>query len=79
MRYVDYILDSLAPPWLQDGNGCAWMTGLGEEKDFLKQRIIDSIALRFPTYAPADGAAANGGIAAPGLAPYVSKCARMGA
>jgi hypothetical protein len=60
MRYVDYILDSLAPPWLQDGNGCAWMTGLGEEKDFLKQRIIDSIALRFPTYAPADSLPEHG-------------------
>jgi hypothetical protein len=60
MSYAEYISQTLAPISLQGPNGTKWCTGLGEEKDALKQRVIDSIALRFPTYAPADSLLQHG-------------------
>lgn len=52
--FSDYQATNLAPGWLQDEAGEAWLRAFGAAKDELVARAKEAVKARFPTLAPAD-------------------------
>lgn len=60
IRWQDYQAE-LAPPWLRQGAGEAWLRGVGDAKDGLELRLRESVKARFPAEAPLDALTRIGG------------------
>ena len=58
--YATYQLQ-LAPPWLQDPNGTAWLQTFGQQKDAFVTLLLAGLKARFASSAPDDGLALLGG------------------
>jgi hypothetical protein len=59
VSYKDLQRD-LAPPWLQQRWGTAWLEAKGEEKDALIDLLVDAVLARFAKSAPEDALALIG-------------------
>lgn len=59
MSYAQYQVQ-VAPPWLQDQWGTAWLSGHGATKDDYLQQIIAGVKAAFPGLSPSDALAALG-------------------
>jgi hypothetical protein len=56
VRYSSFreLMELLAPGWLRQPQGLAWMRAFGDVKDSQVGRTKDAVKARFPTHAPRD-------------------------
>lgn len=59
-EFRDHVIEDLAPPWLLQPEGEAWLTAFADAKDAIVERLKLGVKLRFPLVADPSALAALG-------------------